>query len=144
MRSRLSVALPSALDAPLDWSGLHVSGHSQGSGHAYLIAKTLGVRYACLLGGPYDGPDSVNPDGVSIADWFKTSEMETQPASIGGFVVVGDPGYKGITEAYKFIGLTKGVSWFDATGIPEAKAHAASVKDASLKPQRAAACFRSL
>lgn len=83
----------------VDWSQVNVSGHSQGAGHAYYMAKNVGVRSACLLGGPYDLPDTVNPGPTPIADWYTVPGSLTPIANIGAFLVTTDDNYDAFVGA---------------------------------------------
>jgi hypothetical protein len=136
-----------------DWSLLSVSGHSQGAGHAYYIAKYFGSQFGCFLGGPYDPPDNVpepRPQGERIADWFLDPNTNKTPVKhLGAFVTTADDYYQAFTGAYGHMGLTKGQEWFEANKRRYTNAagepidgHAASVGDPSLASLRAKACFR--
>ena len=131
----------------VDWSQIYISGHSQGAGHAYYIAKNIGVKAACFLGGPYDSADKIDPPMPPIADWYRVPGTKTSADNMGAFVVTTDDNYVSFVGAYGIIGLTKGVSWFDAEGeyMNDAgeviNGHAASIAAPALKAQRAQACF---
>jgi len=136
-----------------EWAPISVSGHSQGGGHAYYLAKYSGVKFACFLGSPYDVADNVptpRPARESIADWYlDTSKNETPVNKMGAFVTTADNAYNSFVKTYELIGLEKGVEWFEAdkrrytdeTG-KVVNGHAASVQDPSLASLRAKACFR--
>ncbi len=132
----------------VDWPSWWVSGHSQGAGHAYYVAKNYGSVFACHLGGPYDYPDAVAPGASPIADWYLVPGSATPVEKLGAFVVTSDPFYSGFVGAYGVMGLEQGVHWFDATGTftndlgEEVDGHAASIAAPELAPQRAQACFR--
>ena len=136
-------SFPSSFQAgAIDWAAVSVSGHSQGAGHAYFMAKTVGVAAACFLGGPYDRADTVNMTFPLIADWYKVPGTATPVTNMGAFVVIGDDNYDEFVRAYEIIGLTEGVDWFDIDGVFE-NAHGASVGDPTLKSFRARACFEA-
>jgi len=134
------------------WNNLSVSGHSQGAGVSYFIAKFNGVVFACYLGGPYDVPDPIpnqRPPAQYIADWYlDTSANNTPVNNMGAFLTVQDENYKQFTFAYDLIGLKKEKHWFEADkrryvneiGNP-VDGHAAAVQDPSLAELRARACF---
>jgi hypothetical protein len=133
-----------------DWSVLSVSGHSQGAGDAYYLAKNMGVKFGCFLGGPYDVTDNV-PHPQQIADWYLDPNLHNTPVKqMGAFVTTADDSYNAFVGAYGLIYLTKNREWFesnqlhytDAVGKP-LNGHAASVQDPSLAPLRAKACFRN-
>jgi hypothetical protein len=142
------LTLPSyAQSGAVNWSQIHVSGHSQGAGHAYYLAKQVGVRSACFLGGPYDFADRVNPGTVPIADWYTVPGSRTAPANMGAFVVTTDDSYATFVLTYDLIGLIKNTTWFEAGGTHVNAAgapidgHAASVAAPALESGRAQACF---
>lgn len=142
------LTLPSQFrSGAVNWSQVHVSGHSQGAGHAYYLAKNIGVRSACFLGGPYDFGDRVNPGSVPIADWYTVPGTRTAPADMGAFVVTTDDAYATFVLTYDLIGLVKNTTWFEAGGshVNAAGApidgHAASVAAPALESGRARACF---
>lgn len=146
-------ALPDGSHPFTDWSTIRVSGHSQGGGHAYYLAKYSGVKFACFLGSPYDVSDNVPAPPApakNIADWYlDTSANKTPVRQMGAFLTTADDSYGAFTSAYDIIGLTKGKEWLEAdkrrytddTG-KAVSGHAASVQDPSLAPLRAKACFR--
>lgn len=138
------LTLPDALDVnTIEWENLHVSGHSQGAGHTYYMAKNYGVKSACFLGGPFDLEDSVNPTTPAIADWYKAPGSLTSTNSMGAFVVDQDTNYGPFVVAYNYMGLQKDTEWFDYEGSysSSTEAHRASVSDPLLAPYRAQACF---
>lgn len=131
----------------VDWSQINVSGHSQGAGHAYYMAKNVGVRFACFLGGPYDGVDTVNPGPTPIADWYTVPGSLTSAANMGSFLVTTDDNYNAFVGTYDLIGLTKNTHWFEAAGDyvndegDAVNGHAASLVAPALASLRAQACF---
>lgn len=147
----------------IDWTSIMVSGHSQGTGHAYYLAKNVGVKGACFFAGPFDSPDTVNPDPSNrIADWFMAPGNLSNINKMGSFVVTSDPSYTFFTKGWGVIGLTKGTNWFeydphtnpsmvtDGWGAPinlldpsnTQAAHGASVGAVEFAQLRAQACFR--
>lgn len=146
----LGFSMPEYFSSTLiDWSRLRLSGHSQGAGHAWMLAKQRGVRAACLIGGPYDLPDSVNPSALYIADWYLLPGAQTPIDDVGAFLVVTDANYNAFVGAYGVIGLRPGVDWFEAPdgdysdqyGEPIDDGHAASIGARELAADRARACF---
>jgi hypothetical protein len=133
----------------VDWSRVNVSGHSQGAGHSYFMAKNFGVKSACFLGGPFDNPDSVAPGPTPIADWYTVEGSLTSAQNMGAFVLTTDANYGPFTAAYNLIGLIKNQNWFEASGVytnangEPMDGHAASVGAPALKSDRALACFRA-
>lgn len=133
-------------DAPR-WSGLRVSGHSQGSGHAYFIAKHHAVARACLLGGPYDVPDSVGTPHL-IADWYVDGASATPVGSIRAALSKDDDSYSQFVYAYGVIGLAAGTGYVvideatytDAAG-ETVSGHSAIMQDPRFASVRRAACF---
>ena len=135
------------------WPGVRVSGHSQGAGMAYYVAKYYGAQFACFLGGPYDVADYVpSPPrrSQSIADWYlDTSINETLFGRMGAFVTTSDPNYRSFTLTYDLIGLVADQQWFEANQPTYHDAagktidgHAAAAYDPSLATLRAQACFK--
>lgn len=144
------LALPGVVEAgEVKWQNLVVSGHSQGAGHSYFVAKNMGVRAACFLGGPYDSADTVDPGPVAIADWYTEPGSLTDISHMGAFVVTSDEHYRTFVATYEFLGLVKGEDWFETTGeyVDEAgeplNGHAASVGAPALAGERAKACFQA-
>lgn len=135
-------------------SNANLSGHSQGAGHAYFLAKYIGSKGVCFLGGPYDTPDRVNLDpNHLIANWFlDDSRNQTPVQNMGALVVTDDSGYESFVHAYGYMGLNKNRQWFEArparggrytnkNGETITDGHAASVGAVELKEMRARACF---
>lgn len=133
------------------WSEVNVSGHSQGGGIAYYIAKNFGAARACMLASPYDSPDGVNASAPTIADWFKTATAMTALTHLRGLVSTDDSSYAAFTGAYSYIGLVQNTHWKNFSGSPYADdlgstidGHAAVMKDTRFKTERQWACFDSL
>ncbi len=131
------------------WDSVMVSGHSQGGNLSYYIAKNRGVKFACMLGSPYDVADDVNPGPVPIADWFSTESSLTPVSRLGQLVTVEDENYTSFRQGALFIGMTYGQEAFEISLPPYQNAseeiidgHAASVGDPNLASLRAQACFR--
>ncbi len=136
------LTLPASFQpSAVDWSEVIVSGHSQGSGHAYYLAKTVGVKFACLLSGPYDNADNVKPNPSKIiADWFLVTSSQTPINNIGAFLTTTDSFYNQFTSAYSIMGLTKNIHWFEGT-TTYSDGHGAGVGDPAQASGRALACL---
>ncbi len=109
-----SLALPPGFDeAAIDWSQIMVSGHSQGAGHAYYLAKNTGVKGACFFSGPFDNADMQNAT-VPIADWFVSPSSLSDPNKMGAIVATTDPYAKSFLGAWKnYMGLVENQQWFE-------------------------------
>ncbi len=142
------------VDGLFDWSSVRVGGHSQGSGHAFYIAKNFGTQHVCLLGGPFDVPDDVCPAcDVEIADWYQTNApggvFSLTPAdNIRGLIVEGDPINFPVQRAYGLMGIAENRHWInlqssglnDRAGEPLSP-HAAAAKADEFSVVRAKLCF---
>ena len=97
---------PSAL-SPFDWSSLRLAGHSQGSGHAYLIASLLHeVDRACYLAGPRDW---VRPES-RFASWFLPYyETTLTPKDDMRGLVSSSDAWRAIEDGWVRIGVFRGV-----------------------------------
>ncbi len=155
-----SVALPQGFDdAAIDWSKLMVSGHSQGAGHAYYLAKNTGVKGACFFSGPFDTADMVDAS-APIADWYLPPGSLTDPSVMGGVVASTDPNAKSFIGALNsYIGLVQNQQWFEYPMDANSKltdydgnaldptnpndAHGSTVGAMELSTLRAQACFGS-
>ena len=152
LQAHSGVKLPANLNPNnVVWSDITVSGHSQGGNLAYYVAKNRGVKFACMLGSPYDVGDSVNPGSVPIADWFTTGVSLTPVNRLGHFVTKEDDNYSSFHAGALFVGMTYGQEAFETSQPPyhnsegeEINGHAASVGDPKLASLRAQACFRPL
>lgn len=137
-----------------------VSGHSQGGGHAFYIAKYVETKGACALAGGFDRYDQQNPIN-SFSDWMNDPyKMRTPSRDMGAFVVKGDDSYDSFVKGYEEIfGLSKGVDYFTAgqkdyhddfgnsivdpkTGEKE-HSHGAVLKAVELQGKRSQACFKA-
>jgi pimeloyl-ACP methyl ester carboxylesterase len=90
----------------LRWENIALAGHSQGSGHAALLAKRHRVARVVMLGGPADFHLANN----SPASWLG-SPGETPVEHHFGFVHCKDPGFPRTALAWKMMGL-------GSTGLP--------------------------
>ncbi|MEM9055984.1 MAG: hypothetical protein AAGD86_00830 [Pseudomonadota bacterium] len=136
-----------------DWNTVRIGGHSQGSGHAFYIAKNFGAQHVCLLGGPFDVSDDVGSIGESIADWYLTDALSgtyslTPPADLRGLIVVGDPINNAVQFSYRLMGLTEDLHWVNlqTTGLSDRagdpiNSHAAAAKADEFTAVRSRLCF---
>ena len=144
------IDLPGTIDPTnVDWSTLHLSGHSQGANQAYYIAKNRLVAGACIIAGGYDTGDTVNPNKLNIADWFLKEGNQTPLSAVRAILATTDDSYQlfltGLTKAValpsdQIIIVDKKV-YTDENGT-EVKGHPGVIKDPSIKAERAEACFR--
>ena len=155
-----SLTLPEGLDeSKIDWSQMMVSGHSQGAGHAYYLAKNTGVKGACFLSGPFDSADMVGTT-APIADWFLTPSQLDAANDMGAVVATTDPFYKEFVGAWSnYMGLLQDQQWFqyptDSTTVLTGydgnpldptnpnDVHGSTVGAMELGTLRAKACFTS-
>jgi hypothetical protein len=84
----------------LRWENIAFAGHSQGSGHAALLAKRHRVARVVMLGGPAD----FNLANNSPAPWLGWPG-ETPVEHQFGFVHCKDPGFPRTALAWKMMGL---------------------------------------
>jgi hypothetical protein len=134
----LAGGVPMALSGgELDWARVRVGGHSQGGGHAGVLARHRMVARACMLSAPLDGTRSGTP-----STWVTAGGMATPRERLRGVIHEEDPGYLKGAASYAALGMQEGIHWrrlTDATSSP----HAFTVKaDApSAVAARAWACF---
>lgn len=133
---------PATLD-PFDWSSLRMAGHSQGSGHAYLIATLREeVDRICYLAGPRDF-DRVQGD---YASWFRPYPQLTRTPKARMRALVSE------SDAAGAIGL----AWLHILLLPEVRTlvvndspplrefgngHEEIIADPYYSYQRTQACF---
>ncbi len=131
--------LPTAL-SELRWQDLRVVGHSQGSGHAYLIAKLLHrVGRACYMAGPRDW-DKNPPPGY--ASWFTpVSQGSLTPLSAMRALVSDKDADGAITAAWEHLGLQVGVHGRVVHDDPGDNGHVDVFDDPNHTPDRIALCF---
>jgi hypothetical protein len=82
------------------WESLVLAGHSQGGGHAALLAKRHRVSRVVMLGAPSDFSFALNRP----APWIG-SAGETPAANHYGFAHVRDQGFARIALAWELLGL---------------------------------------
>ncbi len=150
LKGSSAITLPAGLDPNnLNWSDTTVSGHSQGGNLAYYVARFRGVKFACMLGSPYDVGDGVNPGTLPIADWFTLGTSRTPTSKLGQFITVQDENYGPFRSAAAFLGLIPGEHSFEANQPPYKNqagevidGHGAPLADPALRTFREQACFR--
>ena len=84
----------------LNWSRIAVAGHSQGGGHAALIAKNHLVARCIMLGAPADFSQPLQ----AVAPWLSPPHL-TPSERYYGFVHTQDKGFQRILIAWKLLGL---------------------------------------
>lgn len=97
--------LPTALQN-LDWPRISVIGHSQGSGHAYLIAKHLRrVARACYMGGPRDYAYDIG----EYAQWFTpVADGSITPLDDMRALISDQDAHYALSASLEHIGLVQG------------------------------------
>ncbi|MFK8183945.1 MAG: hypothetical protein AB8B99_11270 [Phormidesmis sp.] len=86
----------------INWANIAIAGHSQGGGHAALIAKQHAVARCIMLGAPAD----FSAKQKSLAPWL--SEPHATPAEhYYGFTHAQDKSIQRILSAWKCLGLSK-------------------------------------
>lgn len=141
--------IPLANGNAINYSGLNIGGHSQGSGHAYFIALWVEVRRACFLGGPYDIPDLIS-NAYPIADWFtERVSPATSVARMKAALSVDDDAYSNFITSFQYMGLVKNDNWVEVSGAPyknrqgdDINGHGAIIQDPRFETVRANACFQ--
>lgn len=138
-----------ASDDEIAWKNLRLGGHSQGAGHALYLSKYWNSQHACLLGGPYDVPDTVPslpPEG--IADWYLDDSRAIDRSKLRALVAVDDANYSQFVAAYAVLGLEKELHWqsFSAANYTDSEGksisgHGAVVHDPAFAEQRFRTCF---
>jgi len=144
------VVLPEKFD-PLhfDWSKVSISGHSQGAGQTYYIAKQRKVEHACLLAGTYDKADGVNYNSkYPYADWLLGSSVTATSSAITGLLTTTDTSYSSFygtdIVALKLplssIILSKQAIYHNTAGSV-IDGHGGTIADPSIANLRSLACF---
>jgi len=102
------------------WESIVVAGHSQGGGHAAIIAKEHIVDRVILLGAPAD----YNRILKRPASWLSTPHI-TPADRYYGFAHLQDPGIKRISIAWRLLGMTAYGSPVnvDSTPLPYHQSH---------------------
>lgn len=134
-------------NSSVDWTKLNIGGHSQGSGHALYIGKTLGAHHVCIIGGIHDVPDNIPPVPVrNIADWLLDPGFVISKTRITGFLTQEDENYEKFSRTLNFLGIrfseVSSPPYADWDGS-RVNGHAGSIKDPRFSAQRAKACFYS-
>lgn len=129
---------PSALASEtVDWAQVRVSGHSQGGGHAGVIAKHRLVERACLLAAPIDGTVADGP-----AAWTAPAGWVTPPTQVRAVLHRDDPGAAKALANFAALGLTQDVGYSLLDNVT-ADPHSEPVNGTSsgVVAARAWACF---
>jgi hypothetical protein len=82
------------------WQSMVVAGHSQGGGHAAMIAKEQEVARVIMFGAPAD----TCRGNRSLASWISTPNA-TPCDRYFGFVHIQDQGFKKIQQAWQRLGM---------------------------------------
>jgi hypothetical protein len=83
------------------WESLIVAGHSQGGGHAAVIAKEYQVARVIMLGAPAD----YSPVFRGLAPWL-SADHATPADRYYGFIHLKDPGFARVQRAWNQLGMT--------------------------------------
>ena len=83
------------------WESIVVAGHSQGGGHAAMIAKEHIVPRVIMFGSPAD----YSPFLQSLAPWLAAPHA-TPAERYYGFVHLKDPGWARVEQAWHWLGMT--------------------------------------
>jgi hypothetical protein len=140
---------PVTSNGEIAWENLRLGGHSQGSGHALYITKYWNSQHTCLLGGPYDVPDTVpSLPPENIADWYLDDSRAIDRSKLRALVAVDDANYSQFVAAYAVLGLEEGLHWqsFSAASYTDwegksISGHGAVVHDPAFAEQRFRTCF---
>jgi hypothetical protein len=126
--------LPAAISgAELDMSKLRIGGHSQGGGHAALLAKVFLVERLCMLSSPLDGKNTIN--GAKNVPWVEGS-WATPAGNRRGTIHELDDGFAKALANLEAMGLSEGVQWRRLTGdTPDP--HSYTAKSAAPEPTEA-------
>lgn len=117
--------LPDA-EGALRWDSIFVAGHSQGGGHAALVAKRQRVGRVVMLASPCDG------DGTTVAGWLSSSAgWKTEPSRLRGLWSMGDTTCRRAPEAWVALGVPASNRVDDAPVCASETAHAAPLRCAS-------------
>lgn len=126
---------PAALaSGQLAWSKARLGGHSQGGGHAALIAKTTAVERLCMLSSPIDG---AGEGAAAVAVPWVSGTWATDLSRRRAVIHQDDRGFDKASANFAAMGLVEDTHWKRlrfATTDP----HAATVKDPTAAPARAA------
>ena len=104
----------------IKWESIIIAGHSQGGGHAALIATENLVSRVIMLASPAD----YNQHHHQMASWLSADKL-TPSDRFYGFVHLRDPAYRKIIQAWQLLGLGKygELTNIDQTSISELYSH---------------------
>lgn len=129
-----SGGLPAAISGgDIEVGKLRVGGHSQGGGHAALLAKTFQVERLCMLSSPLDGKNTLG--GAESVPWVAGS-WATPAGSRRGTIHEKDDGFAKAQANLAAMGLSEGVHWRRLTGATP-DPHSYTAKDSSAEPAEA-------
>lgn len=131
-------SVPQAL-LDMDYPNLNLVGHSQGSGHVYLIAKHFSdVARACYLAGPRDF-DRIND---RYATWFTPiSAGSIADISVMRALVSNRDADRAISLAWDHLGLVEGVHYQILDDPPGTEGHQAVFDSPDHTAVRQSFCF---
>jgi hypothetical protein len=137
------MTLPAALaGASIDYANVRFGGHSQGGGHAGIIAKNRLVQQACFLSSIVDNTSTLLGQTRS-ATWLGSGSWATPTSSQRTLYHAQDDAAPGIEANNATVGVTqvREKTWCPALGCATYDAHGAIVNDARYAADRAWACF---
>ena len=136
---------PADLAWPWDWSRIRIASHSQGSGHAYLIATLREqVDRVCLLAGPRDYRRPLPPEPTgSYAPWFRSWDLLTETPKERFRALVSESDADGaIIASWGWIGFELGVHGMRVDDDDGGRdGHQEIISDAKHSVDRTLACF---
>lgn len=122
----LDASVTGDAERAIRWESVVVSGHSQGGGHAALIAKRQKVARAVMLASPCDG------DGAAVASWLSSATgWKTPPSDLRGLWTVGDTTCPRAPETWRALGMAASARRDDGPLCAGETAHAAPLRCAS-------------
>ncbi len=97
----------------IKWESIIIAGHSQGGGHAAIIAQDYLVSRVIMLSSPADYNQHYN----QMASWLSTPTV-TPSERFYGFVHLQDPAYPRIIKAWNLLGLSNHGDLINIDHIP--------------------------
>ena len=132
----LGATPPAALaGGKLDWSKARVGGHSQGGGHAGLIAKRFAVERVCFLSSPIDGAPDGAGGGLPVP--WTAGVWATDVSRRRAAVHEDDPGFAKAAANLAAMTMVEDTHW-RRLRFATADPHASTVKDPAAAPVRRA------
>ncbi|MBW4698147.1 MAG: hypothetical protein KME03_09675 [Aphanocapsa lilacina HA4352-LM1] len=141
------VRLPEAIGGKvIDWSKLLLGGHSQGGGHAGLLAQAFGVANVCYLSSIVDAV--VDGDGYASASWI-TTPFVTPVSAMRAVVHQIDTQAPKILTNFATLSLSASAGttasdngYLTLTNKPMGSSHGATAKDPQYAAERRWACYQ--